>query len=39
MTARDYAERDARASAILKLIDDTAKSGTTKKAQVAGPGL
>jgi len=39
MTARDYAERDARASAILKLIDETAKSNTTKKAQVAGPGL
>lgn len=39
MTARDYAERDARAGAILKLIDDAAKAPVAKKAPVAGPGL
>jgi len=39
MSARDYAERDPRASAILKLIDDSAKSQATAKAKIAGPGL
>jgi uncharacterized protein len=39
MTARDYAERDARAAAILKMIDDAAKVKTAPKAQVSGPGL
>jgi FOG: Ankyrin repeat len=39
MSARDYAERDNRASAILKLIDDAAKAPVAKKAPVAGPGL
>jgi ankyrin repeat protein len=39
MTARDYAERDARASTILKLIDDAGKAKPAAKAQVSGPGL
>jgi ankyrin repeat protein len=39
MTARDYAERDARASTILKLIDDAAKAKPVAKSQVSGPGL
>jgi ankyrin repeat protein len=39
MSARDYAERDARAAAILKLIDDAAKAKPAGNAPVAGPGL
>lgn len=39
LSARDYAERDPRASAILKLIDDTTKARAETKAKVAGPGL
>lgn len=39
MSARDYAERDPRASTILKLIDDMAKGQAAAKAKVAGPGL
>lgn len=39
MTARDYAERDTRASAILKLIDDSEKAKAATKAKIAGPGL
>ena len=39
MSARDYAERDSRASAILRLIDDSAKAKSPAKAQIAGPGL
>lgn len=38
MSARDYAERDPRASAILKLIDEAAKS-SKPAAKPAGPGL
>lgn len=39
MSARDYAERDARSSAILKMIDDAGKAKASPKAQVAGPKL
>lgn len=39
MSARDYAERDARAAAILKLIDEAGKTKPAAKAEVAGPGL
>lgn len=38
MSARDYAARDPRATAILKLIDDSAKT-TVTKGPVQGPGL
>ena len=39
MSARDYAERDSRSAAILKLLDDAGKAKAPDKAQVAGPGL
>ncbi len=39
MSARDYAKNDRRAAAILKLIEDSDKNRTAKKATVAGPGL
>ncbi len=39
MSARDYAERDARSSAILKMIDDAGRANAAPKAQVAGPKL
>ena len=39
MSARDYAERDARSSTILKMIDDAGKAKVPPKAQVAGPKL
>lgn len=39
MSARDYAERDSRSAAILKLIDDAGKTKAPDKAKVAGPGL
>jgi len=38
MSARDYAARDTRSSAILKMIDDSANTKTLK-APVQGPGL
>lgn len=38
MSARDYAARDTRSAAILKLIDEAAKA-TKPAAKVAGPGL
>jgi len=39
MSARDYAERDSRAAAILRLIDDSAKAKSPAKAEIAGPRL
>lgn len=39
MSARDYAERDARSSAILKIIDEADKAKPPSKAQIAGPKL
>ncbi len=39
LSARDYAQNDRRAAAILRLIEESDKKDQTKKAAVAGPGL
>lgn len=39
MSARDYAERDTRAAAILRAIDDAAKGDKPAAAKISGPGL
>jgi len=39
MSAKDYAEHDTRAAAILKMINDTPKPKPAVAKQVAGPGL
>ena len=39
MSARDYAARDTRSAAILKMIDDTAKTKKPPAKPVQGPGL
>lgn len=39
LSARDYAERDTRAAAILRAIDDAAKAAKPAPAKISGPGL